>query len=154
MLNLAKHYSQNPPEYSVVFMAFGGEELGILGSKYFTENPLIPLDSIQFMINTDIVGTGSEGITLVNGKVHKNAFELINQINEAHGYFPKIKARGKAANSDHHFFSEKGVPAFFIYTMGGISAYHDVFDQAETLPLTGYEGLFTLITEFVNKYRP
>lgn len=154
MLDLARHYSHNPPEYSVVFMAFGGEELGILGSKYFTENPLIPLDNIRFMINMDIVGTGSEGITLVNGKVHDKAFNLINQINEENNYFPKVKARGKAANSDHHFFTEKGVPAFFIYTMGGISAYHDVFDRAETLPLTGYEGLFDLVTEFVKKYRP
>jgi hypothetical protein len=60
----------------------------------------------------------------------------------------KINARGKAANSDHYFFTEKGVPAFFIYTLGGIKAYHDVFDRPETLPLNEYDDLFKLIIGF------
>ena len=61
----------------------------------------------------------------------------------------KIKSRGKAANSDHYFFTEAGVPAFFFYTLGGISAYHDVFDIAETLPLTEYEDVFKLFVDFI-----
>ena len=60
----------------------------------------------------------------------------------------KINARGKAANSDHYFFTEKGVPAFFFYTLGGIKAYHDVYDKPETLPLTEHEDLFRLVVRF------
>jgi hypothetical protein len=63
-------------------------------------------------------------------------------------YLKEVKIRGKAANSDHYYFSEKGVKAFFIYTLGGIKAYHDVYDKAETLPLTKFEELFELITRF------
>ena len=61
----------------------------------------------------------------------------------------KIKKRGKAAISDHYPFTEAGVPCFYIYTMGGIQAYHDVYDVPETLPLTEFEDLFKLLTDFV-----
>ncbi|MDP1745248.1 MAG: hypothetical protein Q8L90_06715 [Bacteroidota bacterium] len=68
---------------------------------------------------------------------------------EAQNSFIKdVKIRGKAANSDHYFFSEKGVKAFFIYTMGGINAYHDIYDRSETLPLNEFEDLFKLIMSF------
>ncbi|MGE3824646.1 MAG: hypothetical protein AB7G44_10500 [Bacteroidia bacterium] len=60
--------------------------------------------------------------------------------------------RGKAANSDHYYISENGVPAFFIYTMGGIKAYHDVYDKPETLPLTEFQDLFRLLTDFVKTF--
>jgi hypothetical protein len=75
----------------------------------------------------------------------------LNEVNEAGNYVVKINPRGKAANSDHYWFTEKGVRAFFLYTLGGIKAYHDVFDKAETLPLTEYEDLFKLIVEFNKK---
>ena len=64
----------------------------------------------------------------------------------------KVKKRGKAAISDHYPFSEAGVPCFYIYTMGGIQAYHDVYDVAETLPLTEFEDIFRLLTDFVATY--
>ncbi len=43
LLNLAKYYSQNRPKYSVLFIAFGGEEAGLIGSEYYVKNPLVPL---------------------------------------------------------------------------------------------------------------
>ena len=148
LLNLASHFAENPPEYSVVFIAFGGEELGLLGSLHFVANPLIPLDRIRFLLNMDIVGTGDDGVMVVNGKVHEASFERLTALNDAGRYLPEVRSRGAAANSDHHPFHEKGVPAFFFYTMGGINAYHDIYDRAETLPLTGFEGLFKLLVGF------
>jgi aminopeptidase YwaD len=148
MLRLAKFYAANPQKYSLVFIAFSGEEAGLLGSKYFTEHPLVDLKKIRFLINTDLAGTGEEGITVVNATQYKKEFALLNQINEEFRYLVKINSRGKAANSDHYWFSEKGVPSFFIYTMGGIRAYHDIYDRAETLPLTEHDDLFRLITRF------
>ena len=73
---------------------------------------------------------------------------MLTELNETGKFLVKINPRGKAANSDHYFFTEKGVPAFFMYTQGGISAYHDVFDQPETLPFTVYENLFRLFVGF------
>jgi Zn-dependent M28 family amino/carboxypeptidase len=150
LLNLAKYYAANPPAYSVAFIAFAGEEAGLIGSKYFTENPLLALSSIRFLINVDLVGTGEEGITVVNASEFAKEFDLLNKINDSQQLITKINARGKAANSDHYWFTEKGVPAFFIYTLGGIAAYHDVMDKAETLPLTEYSDLFRLIVGFNN----
>lgn len=148
LLCLAKYYAAHPQPYTMAFMCFAGEEAGILGSKYFTENPLIPLSSIKFLINTDLAGTGGEGITVVNASVYPRQFELLKQVNTKGNFLVKVYSRGKAANSDHYWFTEKGVPAFFIYTMGGIKAYHDVFDVSKTLPLNEYNDLFKLIVGF------
>lgn len=148
LLSLAKYYAANPQKYSIAFICFAGEEAGILGSKYFTEHPLIPLQRIRFMFNVDMVGTGETGATVVNATQYPKEFALLNRINDTGKLLVKINPRGKAANSDHYFFTEKGVPAFFLYTQGGIAAYHDVFDKAETLPFTVYENLFKLFVGF------
>jgi len=73
---------------------------------------------------------------------------MLRQANDDGHYLVKVASRGKAANSDHYWFSEKGVPAFFIYTMGGIKAYHDIYDISKTLPLNEYNHLFRLIVGF------
>jgi aminopeptidase YwaD len=151
LLDLAKYYSKNPQPYSIVFICFSGEEAGLIGSKYFTDNPLIELKKIRFLTNIDLAGTGDEGITVVNASVFQQEFSLLKEINTQHNYLTQIKSRGKAANSDHYWFTEKGVPSFFIYALGGIKAYHDVFDKAETLPLTEYSDLYELIVAFNEK---
>ncbi len=151
LLNLAKYYAANPQPYSIGFICFAGEEAGLIGSKYFTEHPLAPLKSIRFLINTDLAGTGDEGITVVNASEFPKEFAWMNEVNDENKLLVKINARGKAANSDHYFFTEKGVPAFFFYTLGGIKAYHDVFDKAETLPLNEHEDLFKLVIKFNEK---
>lgn len=151
LLNLAHYYAQHPQKYSIGFILFAGEEAGLIGSKYFTENPLVPLKSIRFLINTDLAGTGEEGITVVNATEFSKEFAAMQQINKENNLLFAINARGKAANSDHYFFTEKGVPSFFFYTLGGIKAYHDVFDKAATLPLNEHEDLFKLLVKFNQK---
>jgi len=148
LLSLAKYYAAHPQPYTVAFICFAGEEAGILGSKYFTEHPLIPLSNIKLLINMDIMGTGNDGITVVNATVYPKYFDLLKQVNARGNYLVKINPRGKAANSDHYWFTEKGVPALFMYTMGGIKAYHDVFDISKTLPLTEFRNLFKLLVQF------
>jgi len=151
LLGLAKYYAAHPQPFTIAFICFAGEEAGLKGSEYFTKNPLIPLKNIRFLLNLDLEGTGDEGVTVVNATEFTREFNLLNEANKTGNYLVKINARGKAANSDHYWFSEKGVPAFFMYTLGGIKAYHDVFDIASTLPLTEYEDLFKLIIKFNEK---
>ena len=103
------------------------------------------------MINLDLLGTGDDGIMVVNGAIHEREFELLNRINAEQGLVKEIRKRGKARNSDHYWFTEAGVPAFFIYTLGGNTYYHDVRDKAETLPLTDYVDVVKLITGFVSR---
>lgn len=149
VLSLAKYYAKHPQRYSMVFICFAGEEAGLLGSMYFAEHPLMPLANIKFLINLDLEGTGGEGITVVNATVYPKEFELLKNLNTQGRYLYKVYSRGKAPNSDHYPFTEKGVPAFYMYTMGGIKAYHDVFDISKTLPLNEYNHLFKLIVDFV-----
>ncbi len=148
LLSLAKYYAKHPQKYSIGFILFAGEEIGLLGSKYYTEHPIVPLKNIRFLTNTDLAGTGDEGITVVNATEFPDEFALINKINDENKYLVSIGARGKAANSDHYWFTEKGVPAFFFYTKGGVSAYHDVYDKAATLPLNEQADLLQLMIKF------
>jgi Zn-dependent M28 family amino/carboxypeptidase len=148
LLNLAKYYAAHPPKYSVAFIFFSGEEAGLIGSQYYSTHPLFPLSKIKFLTNLDLLGTGDDGIMVVNATVFKSQFEKLNTINTEKNYVRQIKQRGKAANSDHYWFTEKGVPSFFIYTMGGIQAYHDIYDVEKTLPLTKYLEVCELLIAF------
>lgn len=151
LLNFIKYYSEHPPRYKAVFVFFAGEEAGLLGSKHFVEKEGIDLKTIKFLINLDLLGTGDDGIMVTNGAVLTSQFEMLTKINAQKNYVKEIKKRGKAQNSDHYWFTEKGVPAFFIYTLGGIKAYHDVDDIEKTLPLTDYGDVFRLLRDFVNE---
>jgi VanZ family protein len=152
LLELAAHYArpENQPAYSVVFLLFGAEEAGLVGSRYFVAHPLVPLPRIKFLVNLDLLGTGEEGATVVNGKVYEPAYQRLTALNDAHHYLPRLTARGRAANSDHFPFSEAGVPAFFLYTRGGSQVYHDVHDVPAALSLAGFAGAFGLVRDFLD----
>ncbi len=152
LLNMAAYYQKNPPKYSIAFMAFGAEEVGLVGSLFYVDNAYFPLDKIKFLWNLDLVGTGDEGITLVNARQLERAFQTVASINERENYLVNIKKRGEARNSDHWPFYNKGVPSFFIYARGGIQAYHDIYDRAETLPLTEFNDIMQLMIDFVEEY--
>jgi aminopeptidase YwaD len=151
LLNLAKYYTAHPPRYKTLFIFFAGEEAGLIGSKFFTESGLIDLKKIKFLVNLDLLGTGDDGIMVVNGALHEKEFALLQKINAEQQLVKEVKKRGKAKNSDHYWFSEAGVHCFFIYTLGGTTSYHDVFDVEKKLPLTDYRDVFRLITTFVDK---
>ena len=153
LLELAAHYArpENRPAYSVVFLLFGAEEAGLVGSQYFVAHPLVPLRRIKFLMNLDLLGTGEKGATVVNGRIYESAFRHLTALNDAHHYLPALGARGRAANSDHYPFSEAGVPAFFLYTRGGSAAYHDVNDRPKALSLVGFPGAFQLVRDFMDE---
>lgn len=152
LLDLARYYSLHKPKYSIIFIAFSAEEAGLLGSKYFVKNSPVDLKAIKFVVNLDMVGTGEGGIAVVNATVYEDKFSVIDSLNQKNNYFKNIKKRGKAANSDHYSFTEANVPAFFIYTMGGIQAYHDVNDISKTLPLSHYTQVFELVHQFLDTF--
>jgi aminopeptidase YwaD len=151
LLNLAAHYRENPPRYKTLFIFFAGEEAGLIGSRFFVESKAVDLKKIKFLVNLDLLGTGDDGIMVVNGAIHEKQFALLNQVNSEKQLVKEIKKRGKAQNSDHYWFSEAGVPCFFIYTLGGVTSYHDVFDIEKTLPLTDYTDVCRLILEFTKR---
>jgi len=152
LLSLAKYYSKEPLPYTMVFMAFAGEEAGLMGSKYFVEHPELDLKAIRLLVNLDLMGSGVDGITVVNGKENPKVMRILQEENQAKGYLPKIGERSQSANSDHYFFAEAGVPAVFIYALGGSSAYHDIFDVYENLTFEEYPDIFRLLTHLSSTY--
>ena len=138
-------------KYNTLLVAFAGEEAGLVGSKYMTENPLCEISKIRFLLNLDIMGSGEHGITAVNGRVFKKEFKLLQKMNQKIQAVTVVKARGKAANSDHYFFTEKGVRSFFVYTMGKNKNYHDIFDTYENLNFNSFNGLAKLFDSFLRR---
>ncbi|HXB12003.1 MAG TPA: M20/M25/M40 family metallo-hydrolase [Bacteroidia bacterium] len=152
LLSLAKYYAQekNKPKYSIAFIAFGAEEVNIRGSHYYVEHPLFPLSKIRFLVNMDIMGTGDEGLMAVNARIYTSAFHDLVKINDSLHLLKEVKDRGPSANSDHYFFYANHVPDFFVYTLGGIKAYHDIYDRRETLPFTNFNEVFKLLVQFTD----
>lgn len=153
LISMAKYFMANPPKYNTLFIAFAGEEAGLLGSKYYVEHPFFPLKDIRFLVNLDIMGSGEEGITAVNATLHKKEFKKLKKLNAKYDLLTVVKPRGPAANSDHYWFTNRNVPAFFIYTMGPNKHYHDVFDTYEELSFSEYEDITELLVRFVSKLR-
>lgn len=155
LLELAKHYAAEPAKYTMVFIAFAGEEAGLIGSAYFVNNPLMPLAQIRFLLNIDIMGDAGNGISVVNGETHRDEFQVLAALNktaDSGRVLPEIRQGGPAANSDHYHFTEKGVPAFFIFSMGGKGYYHDIWDKAENVSLKNIPAVGSLIKRFISTF--
>jgi len=153
VMDMARYFSNdtlNQSPYSIVFALLSGEETGLYGSRYLASHPLFPLKNIKFLINLDMMGTGSEGITIVNATKFKEEFKRLKDINKEKSYLNAVVERGESCNSDHCPFYEKGVPSIFIYAMGGeFTEYHNVYDVPQKLPLTKYNEIFKLLLDFI-----
>ncbi|MCB0790728.1 MAG: Zn-dependent exopeptidase M28 [Flavobacteriales bacterium] len=150
LLNLAEHFRAHPARYDLIFIAFAGEEAGLLGSEWCAVDRPFDLASIRLLINMDLMGTGDDGIMVVNAKDQHEVYDQLVAINETTHRLAAVKARGPACNSDHCPFVKRGVPGIFIYTLGGITAYHDVYDRPETLPLTDYADLYFTLVDLID----
>lgn len=152
MLELAKYYAKNPAKYSVIFIAFGAEEIGLKGSQYFVDHPTVDLSKIRFLLNLDLMGNGEDGMAVVNATNHPDIYGRLVAWNANNKIFKEVTQRDNAANSDHYPFTQKGVPAFFIYTLGGTKAYHDIYDVPATLPLSYFPHLGQMIRDLFKSF--
>jgi len=158
MLSMAKHFNlpENRPQYDMAFIAFGAEEAGLIGSQHFvTKEPLFPLEKIRFVLNLDLMANGDEGIAAVAGLDAENLptkeFTLLQSINDSLQATPLVKGRKNAHNSDHYYFVEKGIPAMFIYTLGGPPHYHDVHDTYEEMRFSKYVEIRELLIFLISR---
>lgn len=130
-----------------LFIAFSGEELGLFGSKYFTENPTLDLKSVNYMINMDMVGrlndstkvltVGGFGTSPAWDKVVNNMdfFKLPYKSDVAAPLVIKIDSSGTGP-SDHTSFYRKDIPVLFYFT-GLHTDYHKPSDDADKINYTG-----------------
>ncbi len=153
MLDLARHFAlpENQPACSMMFVAFSGEESGLWGSYAFTANLPVSPDSVNVVLNLDMVGTGSNGITTVNGENNPTLHKRMVNINADNEYLTTVKNRGSSCNSDHCPFDKLGIPALFVYSMGKEWPYYHVPGDTGNIPLTEYSDIFRLIRDFLNQ---
>ncbi|MFD1165441.1 M20/M25/M40 family metallo-hydrolase [Sphingobacterium daejeonense] len=144
LLELARHYSSNDVKepYNILFIGFGAEELGLLGSKYFTENPTVSLDSIQWMLNMDMIGRyNPENGLAVIGYGTSSAFPKIFE-----GITSSIKfnkSRDGNGGSDQTSFYKKNIPVLFFHT-GGHDDYHKPSDDEDKIDYKAMEAILKL----------
>lgn len=148
---LITHHSSFNTKYTYVFLFFGGEESGLIGSGYFADVPLIKMNKVKLLVNIDLFCGGDEGLMVVNAnaKETKPYVDLLEQLNEQRHYAAKIGRRDNARNSDHYYLSQE-CPAIFIYTLGGpFGGYHSPEDTCEGCGLGNYMNFMTLLKSFL-----
>lgn len=147
MLEIAKLLSVNKAELNknYIFVAFGAEEKGLLGSKYFVENPPVPITKIKAMINLDMIGRLKNDKSIsIGGTGTATEFErMLNSINNYHDLNLVFSPEGFGP-SDHAPFYAKDIPVLFFST-GAHSDYHTPDDIPQKI---NYPGL-SLVSEFV-----
>lgn len=150
MMALAKAFAARPQQqYSMLFVGFGAEELGLVGSFTFTEAFKNILPRIRFVLNLDLMGGADKGITFVNGQSFPELMAMADSLNRSGPGLTQIHSRPNAPNSDHYPFTQAGVPAVFVFANGEGIAYHDVLDRADRLPWHNCPRLFTFFYEFL-----
>ncbi len=122
------------PKRTVIFALWAAEEQGLLGSRYYADHPLYPLEKTAVYINLDMVGQGkAEPIPLSGVYYASLAWKLLSSGLPA-DMIKKVEARrGGPGGSDHTSFLLKGVPAFFIITEGKHLKYHHSRDDVDLI---------------------
>lgn len=147
VLEIAQAMSKLKPQRTILFQFYSAEEMGLLGSRYYCENPMFPTESPNIknhvaMINLDMIGH-------LNSKENKASFaeafssvdiqKQINELNKKYNFAKQITGRG-TGGSDHASFYNKKIPVAFIHT-GLHKYYHTPEDDIETLNYVGIENI-------------
>ena len=154
LVTLAKYYTQNRPEYDMLFISVAGEEANLRGSTFFVEHPTVPLGSIKYLINLDMIGDDNPVQYCEVSDAGMRGFALFEKLNAEGHYFDSLNRGALAANSDHYPFAEKGVPCIFFENEEGSTFpfYHTAQDDMSRFVDCTYEKIFRLVTDFIRKY--
>lgn len=131
-----------------LFICFSGEELGLFGSKYFTEHPAIDLATANYMVNMDMVGRVNEGTHGLNIGGFGTSPVWAQTINTGNKFFTiKIDSSGTGP-SDHTSFYRKNIPVLFLFT-GIHSDYHKPTDVADKINYSGIWNVLKYVTRVI-----
>jgi len=144
------------PKRSILFMAFGAEEMGLLGSKFFTSNPLIDKSQIKQMFNLDMVGrlNPEKPFLTIGGTgtgLGMEAFLMDHAVDREFGLSTTPDGYGP---SDHAAFYVEDVPVLFFFT-GITEEYHTPADDVETINISGEKAIadyaYDLISDLASR---
>lgn len=107
--------NQYRPDRTILFAAWAGEEIGLVGSRYYTEHPLFPLDKTVVYMNNDMVGCGDEDLYVGGMWEFSDFYDLIKQ-HMREDFKSKLHYRLDYRGSDHSSFLPKGVTAISLRT--------------------------------------
>ncbi len=145
MIELAHWFSHEPKhKRGILFLTFAGEELGLLGSSYYVNHPVLPLDNAVAMINMDMIGRIRDRKVYVGGVGTGTTFADADQAGGDRGTTFEADAteRGGYGSSDHTSFTTKQVPVLFFFS--GLHAdYHkpsDTWDKIDAPDAVGTAG--------------
>lgn len=150
LLKLSKNKSNN-----YLLIAFSAEELGLNGSKYFTEHPTVEMEKINYMINMDMVGRlndSSKAMTIGGYGTSPAWSEVINPIKDLKGFSIKYDSSGTGP-SDHTSFYRKNIPVLFFFT-GLHTDYHRPSDDFEKINSIGTLQIVKLINQVIDRSAP
>jgi hypothetical protein len=151
VLELARYFQSNKTKekHNFVFICFSGEELGLHGSKYFSENPKVDLSKVNYMINMDMVGRfdSAKGLS-VSGSGTAAAWEpLLKKLSTA-AVTIQTDSSG-IGPSDHTSFYLKNLPVLHFFT-GSHSDYHKPTDDADKINYDGEVAVLDVIVKLIN----
>lgn len=144
MLANARAFVKNPARRSVVFVIHGAEERGLLGSRYFTAHPTVPLDNVVAVLNGDMIGRNTPDSAAVLGITppHRTSQDLVDMTLAANREGPNFKLdtewdkathpEGWFFRSDHLPYARLGIPSV-MYTTLLHPDYHTPLDNAENI---------------------
>jgi hypothetical protein len=147
--------SQTPDHRRIVFIAFTGEERGLLGSKHYCSQPRFPISKTVAMLNMDMVGRLRDNELTVYGTGTADGFEsLIQNLNQnmestSKPFRLNLVSTGYGP-SDHASFYEAGVPVLFFFT-GLHTDYHRPSDDFEKLNLDGMTRITDIVSQAANR---
>jgi hypothetical protein len=144
VINAAHYFAKNPPKRSILFALWTAEEKGLLGSAYFANNPLVPLNQVVYNLNIDNAGYNDTSIITVIGLGRTTADFMINEAVAEFGLTAKADPspeQGLYDRSDNVNFARKGIPAPS-FTLGFTAFddeinkyYHKAADEVESFDL-------------------
>ena len=147
MLNLASKLKEQNKGNNYLFMAFSGEEMGLLGSNYFVKNATIELDSVNYMFNMDMVGRLKQDSTLAVYGVGTSPI-LKQVITSSNSGFKIIEKESGVGPSDHTSFYLSDIPVLHFFT-GQHEDYHKPSDDYDKLNYAGMEAISNYIYDII-----
>lgn len=151
VIELAKRFgAMANRKRGILFMAFAGEELGLLGSSFFVNNPQLPLARAVTMINMDMIGRVKDGRVFVGGSGTGSSLKAVLDSTESHGLKFDTSETAGYGSSDHTSFTTKQVPVLFFFS--GLHAdYHKPSDTWDKINAVDAVRLLAYVGEVAEK---
>jgi hypothetical protein len=148
VIELARWFSREPKhQRGILFLTFAGEELGLLGSSYYVNHPLLPLKDDVAMINMDMIGRIRDRKVYVGGVGTGTSFApLLNRLAPQHDFEADLTEKAGYGSSDHTSFTTKQVPVLFFFS--GLHAdYHKPSDTWDKIDAPDAVRLLDLVAD-------